>query len=127
MNFSLAFNVTDWFYWGDNYYDANTPLINKPGGINEGGIHKPIVDLSAIPAIQRRRLPEAAKRMHHFAKRLADEQTPIIYASHNGQVSQTLAIIRSFSTDVSPAKFSVLSWQPLFFSKNTDAKKAALG
>ncbi len=104
MNFSLAFDVADWFYWGDNYYDTNTPL-NKPEDMRD--IHKPIADLSAIPAIQRRRLPEVAKRMHHFAKRLADEQTPIIYASYNGQVSQTLAIIRSFAADVSPAKFSV--------------------
>lgn len=97
MEFSLTFHLENWFYWGESYYDKRMP----------NGITEQQYDLSDIPAIKRRRLPEVAKRIHRFSQRLADEQIPIIYASYNAEFSQTLAIIRSFNDDVSPAKFSL--------------------
>lgn len=97
MDFSLTFHLENWLYWGEHYYDKNMP----------NGIAEPQYNLSDIPAIKRRRLPEVAKRIHRFSQRLADEQIPIIYASYNAEFSQTLAIIRSFNDDVSPAKFSL--------------------
>lgn len=96
-HFTLNFTLTDWFYRGDDYFDPQTAVVGSDKAY----------DLSDIPAMQRRRLPEVAKRIHRFAQGLADEQTPMIYASHNGEISQTLSIIRSFSSDVSPAKFSL--------------------
>lgn len=96
-NFSITFNIDNGFYWGDDYFDPQTVAATSDKAY----------DLSDIPAMQRRRLPEVAKRIHRFAQTLADEQTPVIYASHNGEISQTLSIIRSFSGDVSPAKFSL--------------------
>lgn len=97
MDFSLTFHLENWLYWGEHYYDKNMP----------NGIAEPQYNLSDIPAIKRRRLPEVAKRIHRFSQRLATEQIPIIYASYNGEISQTLSIIRSFPDDVSPAKFSL--------------------
>lgn len=97
MNFTTNITIADWLYWGEHYYDKNMP----------NGIAEPQYNLSDIPAIKRRRLPEVAKRIHRFSQRLADEQIPIIYASYNAEFSQTLAIIRSFNDDVSPAKFSL--------------------
>lgn len=96
-NFTLNFTLTNWFYWGNLCYLTD----------NSAGATEPSYDLSDIAILQRRRLPEVAKRIHRFAQALAHEQTPIIYASHNGEISQTLTIIRSFSDDVSPAKFSL--------------------
>lgn len=97
MTFHINFSLTDWFYWGDTYYSSDVPV----------GDVEPSYDLSDIPAMQRRRLPEVAKRIHRYAQAVAGEHIPLIYVSYNGEISQTLSIIRSFSGDVSPAKFSL--------------------
>lgn len=97
LSFTTHFTIKNWLYWGTDYVDSQTATAVSDKTHN----------LSDIPALQRRRLPEVAKRIHRFAQALANEQTPIIYASHNGEISQTLSIIRSFSGDVSPAKFSL--------------------
>lgn len=93
----ISFTISDWFYWEERFYskDAPTPVADK----------KP--DLSNIPAIQRRRLPLVAKRINQFALVAKNTETPIIYVSQQGELSQTLAIIRSFSGEVSPMKFSL--------------------
>lgn len=97
QQFRLSFNIKAWFYWGA-YYCTSEDLNEQTDKQH---------DLSSIPAMQRRRLPEVAKRLHQFAQQMADENTPVIYASHNGEIAQTLAIIRSFEHEVSPAKFSL--------------------
>ncbi len=91
----MRFSIDNWFYWENDYCDINSRSTTKN------------YDLSNIPVIQRRRLPEVAKRMNAFTKRLSEQKIPIIYATHNGEISQTLSIIRTFKDDVSPAKFSL--------------------
>lgn len=97
MNFHIDFTIDDWFYWGTEYLGPKVVATGEKRGY----------ELSDIPSLQRRRLPEVAKRLHRFTQNLANEKTPLIYASYNGEISQTLSIIRSFSDDVSPAKFSL--------------------
>lgn len=93
----ISFTINDWFYWGEHFYSksAPTPVAEKQP------------DLGNIPAIQRRRLPLVAKRINQFALAANSAETPIIYVSQQGELSQTLAIIRSFVGEVSPMKFSL--------------------
>ncbi|PIE45703.1 MAG: hypothetical protein CSA44_01770 [Gammaproteobacteria bacterium] len=93
----ISFSITDWLYWGDIFCcQSNIEPIAK---------RQP--DLSNIPAIQRRRLPLVARRINQFVLTAKKENIPTVYFPQQGEISQTLAIIRSYENEVSPAKFSL--------------------
>ncbi len=93
----IQFAIADWFYWGEHFFSQDCP--------------EPVADkapaLDNVPAIQRRRLPLVAKRINAFALAAGQAQTPLVYASCHGSMSNTFDIIRQLDSDVSPMKFSL--------------------
>lgn len=94
----IYFNITDWFYWGEYYLDNNEPNIKK--------VEKK-VELTGISSLQKRRFPDVAKKINAFFLAANTKNEPIIYTSKYGQLAKTMAIIRGFADEVSPAKFSM--------------------
>lgn len=68
-------------------------------------------DLSAVPAIQRRRLGTLARTVFHVLARCADagEQEPVVFSSYMGEIGRTQEILDAIAANasVSPASFSL--------------------
>jgi len=106
---SFEFGIESWNVW--------TPCANQCGTDSEGrgqddSSVKDAVELSAFPAILRRRLSNPGKTALHTILQLKDnlpKEIPTIFSSHRGEVERSVSLLKSLAHDepLSPTDFSL--------------------
>lgn len=94
----LTFTIEQMAFWTT---DPNLSQLKPPF------LYSGAPEVSFIAPMARRRLPPVAKVMAWLDHQLDATQLPAVYASKYAEISNTIHLVRQFSDDLSPAKFSM--------------------
>tara|TARA_B110000503_G_C7173241_1_gene425521 strand:+ start:1019 stop:1759 length:741 start_codon:yes stop_codon:yes gene_type:complete len=106
---SFEFGIESWSVWTPDFVQDRTD--SKDLGKDES-LGKNAVDLSAFPAMLRRRLSKPGKTALHSILQLKDvlpEEIPTVFSSHYGEVERSVSLLKSlaYGEPLSPTDFSL--------------------
>ncbi len=106
---SFEFGIESWNVWTPDFDQDETNSKNR--GQDES-LGKNAVDLSAFPAMLRRRLSKPGKTALHTILQIKDslpEEIPTVFSSHYGEVERSVSLLKSLAhgETVSPTDFSL--------------------